>query len=104
MGGALISDSQTERVKVKSHVTRQMLIAPSEIDGFAGFVSATLVINNWQGQVAYAKVYDGREPEITYSVPEDVPYEAVADLAQLLTEFAAKLKDAVEQAQRVPGA
>jgi hypothetical protein len=85
----------------ENYVEKRMLIAPSEIDGFAGAVTAFMtfdVVNGRKKQIAVANIYSDCQPRVTYSIPERVAFSDVPELTRLLAEFAQKTAEAVAQA------
>lgn len=83
----------------ENYVEKRMLIAPSELDGFAGAVTAFMVLRGKKMQIAAASVYRDRAPRVDYAVPAQLPYPDVPELTRLLAEFAERVAEAVELAK-----
>jgi hypothetical protein len=83
----------------ENRVESRMLIAPDELEGFAGGVFAYMVVHGVLTQIACGTVYSMRPARVTYAVPESVSLAAVPELTRLLVEFAEKLQIAEEKAK-----
>ncbi|MEX3983801.1 hypothetical protein AB4Y45_32985 [Paraburkholderia sp. EG287A] len=83
----------------ENRVETRMLIAPDELEGFAGGVFAFMVVRGALTQIACGTVYSERPARITYTVPETISLADVPELTRLLAEFAEKLQIAEEKAK-----